>query len=50
MREIERAVQVVRFWRTVEMFDAQGVPKPTRLTEDADQVVLDLAADEAVPW
>lgn len=49
--EIERAAQVVRFWRTVEMFNAQGVPKPNpRATKDAEEHVLDVAPDELAPW
>jgi hypothetical protein len=49
--EIERAAQVVRFWRIVEMFSPQGVPKlQPGFTGDAEQVVLDLAPDELAPW
>jgi hypothetical protein len=48
---MDRAAQVVRFWRTVEIFSPQDVPKlkPPR-TEDSDEVVLDLAPDELAPW
>ncbi|UJW35176.1 ATP-binding protein [Saccharothrix sp. AJ9571] len=51
MRESERAAQVVRFWRTIEMFSPQGVPKPTfDSREESGKTVLDLAADELAPW
>ncbi|MGH3830291.1 MAG: hypothetical protein ACRDRS_07525 [Pseudonocardiaceae bacterium] len=46
MREIERAAQVVRFWRTVEIFSPQSAPKNTQHRKDADPIVLDLAPDE----
>jgi hypothetical protein len=51
VREIERAARIVRFWRTVEMFSPQSVPKSSpRLPENARQGVLDLAPDERAPW
>lgn len=46
-----RAAQVVRFWRAVEMFSPQGVPKPTKNRRaGANEIVLDLAVDDIAPW
>ncbi|HKN55220.1 MAG TPA: DNA helicase, partial [Amycolatopsis sp.] len=52
MRDRERAAQVVRFWRTIEMFSPQSVPKLTPAWErqDTTQVVLDVARNEPPPW
>ncbi|SEC39117.1 Part of AAA domain-containing protein [Amycolatopsis lurida] len=46
-----RAAQVVRFWRAVETFSPQSAPRPTRnRRQGADEIVLDLAADDIAPW
>lgn len=45
----ERAGQVVRFWRTIEMFSPQGIP-PVTSEPDAVYRVLDVQADELAPW
>src|SRR5437763_4780275 len=52
VRDRERAAQVVRFWRTIEMFSPQSVPKLTPAWErqDTTQVVLDVARNEPPPW
>ena len=46
-----RAARVVRFWRAVEMFSPQSAPQPTKNPRpDAQEIVLDLAADDIAPW
>ncbi|MBN9748441.1 DNA helicase [Amycolatopsis sp. A1MSW2902] len=47
-----RAAEIVRFWRMVEMFTPQDVPKKpnTRPGADSDQVVFDLSPRGLVPW
>lgn len=52
MRERERAAQIVRFWRTIEMFSPQGVPKlsPPGELQRSTQLVLDVAPNEPAPW
>ncbi|MGK4591682.1 DEAD/DEAH box helicase [Amycolatopsis sp. w19] len=46
-----RAAEVVRFWRAVEMFSPQSAPRPTQgRRPGADEIVLDLAADDIAPW
>jgi AAA domain len=46
-----RAAQVVRFWRTVEMFSPQVVPKPTAgRRQNSGEIVLELAPEDNAPW
>lgn len=49
MHDKDRPARVVRFWRTVEMFSPQSVPKQTEVSAGRGGV-LDLAANEVAPW
>jgi hypothetical protein len=51
MQDNVRAAQVVGFWRKIEIFSPQGIPRITqRNTEDAEDFVVDVAAGELAPW
>ncbi|MGV9298824.1 DEAD/DEAH box helicase [Amycolatopsis sp. NPDC003676] len=47
-----RTAEIVRFWRMVEMFTPQDVPKKpnTRPGADSEQVVFDLGPRDLAPW
>ncbi|WP_280226848.1 DEAD/DEAH box helicase [Nocardia cyriacigeorgica] len=47
----EHAARLVRFWRAVEIFSPQPVPKLSRLAgRGSGAVVIDLPIGEAAPW
>ncbi|MFC9250181.1 DEAD/DEAH box helicase [Amycolatopsis thailandensis] len=52
MQDREQSARVVQFWRTIEMFMPQGVPKltPAGERQRSTQVVLDIARNEPAPW
>jgi hypothetical protein len=49
VRDEDRSARIVRFWRTVEMFSPQGVPKLTDVSAEKGGV-LDVGPDELAPW
>jgi hypothetical protein len=50
LRDDERAAEVVRFWRAIEMFSPHDVPGRTRGKSNGDGWVLDLGPDDPGPW
>lgn len=50
MRDDERAANIVQFWRTVEMFSPQQVPRRANGEPGGRDQVLDLDPEELAPW
>ncbi|KAA9152307.1 DNA helicase [Amycolatopsis acidicola] len=50
MSKAERAADLLRFWRTVEMFSPQPAPKPSRFSGDGHGWVFDLEPGDLTPW
>ena len=50
MGKNRRAQQITRFWRAVEMFSPQGVPRIARGGADRSGLVLDLGRTDLAPW
>lgn len=50
MLDNERAADVVRFWRSIEMFSPPDVPARKRGKSNGDGWVIDLGPNDPAPW